>query len=157
MSWQSQGPKSCARIRTPARLVFVVAILAFVPSLKADDASTAQSVRPVFRPSDRRPRHDDAQLKTQGIAVFESKRLKLYTDVPAVRIKSVLPAVDAAFDALCDYFGSLPPNPEKTEFQVTGYLMADKELFRRTGLLPEDLPRFLNGRHRNLEFWVNEQ
>lgn len=157
MTRQSQGPNSKEQIRTPARLVFVVAILALVPSLKADDTSTAQGVQPIFRPSDRRPRHDDAQLNAQGIAVFESKRLKLYTDVPAVRVKSVLPAVDAAYDALCDYFGSLPPNPEKTEFQVTGYLMADKELFRRTGLLPEDLPRFLNGRHRNLEFWVNEQ
>ncbi len=116
-----------------------------------------QSAKPIFRPPDHRPHHDDARLKELGIASFESKRLKLYTDVAAEKVQSLLPAVDAVYDALVDYFGPLPPNPERTEFQVTGYLMADKALFRRAGLLPEDLPPFLNGRHRGQEFWVNEQ
>jgi hypothetical protein len=112
---------------------------------------------PIFRAPDRRPRHDDAELKKLGIMSYESKRLKLYTDVSAEKVKTLLPAIDAAYDALADYFGPLPANPERTEFQVTGYLMADKALFHRAGLLPEDLPSFLNGRHREQEFWVNEQ
>jgi hypothetical protein len=143
--------------------------LAAVLLLAASQAAPAQEARqqlapsarpkerPVYREPDRRPQHDDARLKALGIQSYESTHLKLYTDVPAERVKSILPAVDAAYDALTEYFGPLPPTPEKTEFQVTGYLMADKELFRRTGLLPEDLPPFLNGRHRELEFWINEQ
>jgi hypothetical protein len=123
----------------------------------AADGRAERPAQPVFRSPDRRPHHDDARLKELGIASFESKRLKLYTDVSAEKVQTVLPAVDAAYDALVDYFGPLPPNPERTEFQVTGYLMADKALFRRAGLLPEDLPPFLNGRHQDQEFWVNEQ
>ena len=117
----------------------------------------SQSAEPIFRPPDHRPHHDNARLKELGIALFESKRLKLYTDVAAEKVQSLLPAVDAVYDALVDYFGPLLPNPERTDFQVTGYLMADKALFRRAGLLPEDLPPFLNGRHRGQEFSVNER
>jgi hypothetical protein len=92
-----------------------------------------------------------------GIAAYESRRLKLYTDVPAERVQSLPPAIDAAYDAWVDYFGPLPPTREGTEFQITGYLMADKELFRKAGLIPENLPPFQHGRHRGLEFWANEQ
>ncbi len=126
----------------------------FALAVSVPGESTAE---PVFRSPDRRPRHDDARLRELGIASYESKHLKLYTDVAADKVKTVPPAIDAAYDALVEYFGPLPPNPERTEFQVTGYLMADKDLFRRAGLLPHDLPLFLNGRHRGLEFWVNEQ
>jgi hypothetical protein len=141
---------------TSAGLAIAILVVSAGADLVADDPAE-QPAQPVFRSPDRRPHHDDARLKELGIASFESKHLKLYTDVAADRVQSVLPAVDAAYDALVDYFGPLPPNPQKTEFQVTGYLMADKALFRRAGLLPEDLPRFLNGRHRDQEFWVNEQ
>ncbi|HUE12917.1 MAG TPA: hypothetical protein VMR25_02025 [Planctomycetaceae bacterium] len=150
--------------RTAARLArrtlalgLSVPMLLFSAEAPAADHLAEQSAKPVFRSSDRRPRHDDVRLKQLGITSFESKRLKLYTDVAAEKVQSLLPAVDAAYDALVDYFGPLPPNPERTDFQVTGYLMADKPLFQRAGLLPEDLPPFLNGRHQEQEFWVNEQ
>ena len=132
-------------------------LLLFSAVAPAAEDLREQSAKPVFRSPDSRPRHDDANLKELGIASFESKRLKLYTDVPAKKVQSLLSAVDAEYDALVDYFGPLPPNPERTEFQVTGYLMADKALFQRAGLLPEDLAPFLNGRHQGQEFWVNEQ
>ena len=137
-------------------LAVLVLLLMSSVALAAGDGGD-KAAQPVFRSADRRPRHDDAKLKELGIASYESKRLKLYTDVSAEKIQSLLPAVDAAYDALVDYFGPLPPNPKRTEFQVTGYLMADKALFRRAGLLPDDLPPFLNGRHQDQEFWVNEQ
>ncbi len=136
----------------PSRFSFSSRLLHLLPRILRE-----QSAKPVFRSPDSRPRHDDANLKELGIASFESKRLKLYTDVPAKKVQSLLSAVDAEYDALVDYFGPLPPNPERTEFQVTGYLMADKALFQRAGLLPEDLAPFLNGRHQGQEFWVNEQ
>jgi hypothetical protein len=137
-------------------MAFATLLLSLGVAPAADEAAE-QLAQPVFRSPDQRPHHDDARLKEMGIASFESKRLKLYTDVSPERIQSLLPAVDAVYDALVDYFGPLPPSPQRTEFQVTGNLMADKALFRRAGLLPDDLPPFLNGRHLEQEFWVNEQ
>lgn len=123
----------------------------------AAGAPPAQGARPVFRPSDTRPRHYAARLMERGVRLYESKRLKLYTDVGAEKVKTIGPAVDAAYDALVEYFGPLPPTREGNEFQVTGYLMADQALFRRLGLLTEHVPGFLHGRHQGLEFWANEQ
>ena len=40
---------------------------------------------------------------------------------------------------------------------MTGYLIDRKERFQATGLLPEDLPPFLNGYQRGSELWVYEQ
>ena len=120
-------------------------------------ASRTHAGEPGYRIPDLRVRHDDARLSSLGITSTQSKRLKLYTDVPAERVKSIGPAVDALFVALTEYFGPLPPARDGSEFAVTGYLMADKARFRNAGLLPENLRPFLNGRHRGLEFWVNEQ
>jgi hypothetical protein len=132
-------------------------VLSQLSAVAAAEDSRDELAAPVFRRADRRPHFDDAKLRQLGILRFESRRLKLYTDVSAEKVQSVLPAVDAAYDALVAYFGPLPPNPKRTEFQVTGYLMIDKPLFRKAGLLPEDLPPFLNGRHLEQEFWANEQ
>lgn len=127
---------------------------ASAPPGKASDANVPL---PEFRPSDVRPRHDDKKLAEIGIRVFESRRLKLYTDIEARQAETLPRVIDAAYDDWVAYFGPLPPNRERTDFQVTGYLMADKVLFREAGLLPEDLPEFLNGRHRGAEFWMNQQ
>ena len=40
---------------------------------------------------------------------------------------------------------------------MTGYIMADKDRFRLTDLLPEDLPLFAHGSNRGAEFWMNDQ
>ena len=120
-------------------------------------ASPAQDLRPDYRLPDQRQHRDDARLRSLGINSVESKRVKLYTDGPIDRIRSIPPAVDALFDALSEYFGPLPPARDKSEFTVTGYVMTDKQHFRDAGLLPADLPPFLNGRHRGQELWVNEQ
>ena len=116
-----------------------------------------QKVEPVFRPRDQRPSQDDRKLASVGIRKYESKHLKLYTDIDPVKAKDLPQLVDQAYLAWEAYFGKLPPNPEKTTFQVTGYLMKDKPLFRRMGLIPNDLLPFINGRHRGQEFWMNEQ
>lgn len=112
---------------------------------------------PVYRPSDNRPQHDVAKLKQLGIHRYESKHLLLYTDIDP-RIAKTLPAfIDAAYLAWEEYFGKLPADREKSVFQITGYIMKDKQLFKRLGLLPADLRPFVNGRHRGAEFWMNEQ
>ena len=124
---------------------------------QSDGTAGAKSPAPVFRPADTRPRHDDKRLAQAGIFKYESKRLKLYTDVDPKIARSLPPLMDQAYEAWVEYFGPLPPNRKRTEYQLTGYIMADKALFKRLGLLPVDLPRFFHGRHRGAAFWMNDQ
>ncbi len=132
----------------------------------ADDASEAipsqpdrapPTPAPVYRPSDSRPRHDDAALEKAGIRKHASRRLLLYTDIDDTRAASLPPLMDLVYEAWEEYFGPLPRDREGTNFQMTGYIMADRERFLSTGLLPQDLPGFLHGRHRGAEFWMNDQ
>ncbi len=135
------------------------------PSLQPTVAATPPEFDPVappiasanFRRPDTRPVRDSAQLASVGIHKYESKHLLLYTDI-APEIARELPGlVDALYPVWERYFSPLPPDRDGKPFQITGYLMKDRDLFRQMGLLPEDLPKFLNGRHRDREFWMNEQ
>jgi hypothetical protein len=96
-------------------------------------------------------------VEAQGIARFESRRLVLYSDIPRAQAEPLPALMDRAYDAWVAYCGELPPDRERTEFQMTGYLMADQERFRAAGLLPDNLPSFEHGRHRGQEFWMNDQ
>jgi hypothetical protein len=112
---------------------------------------------PVFRPDDPRQPHDEAKLAELGIRAFESQRLKLYTDIDAEIARTLPPLVDPLYDALEAYFGPLPPDRQGRDFQMTGYLIGDEQLFREAGLIPENLPAFNHGRHRANEFWLRDQ
>jgi hypothetical protein len=112
---------------------------------------------PVFRPADRRPVHDERRLAALGIRRFESTRLILWTDAPEEKVRDIPAAVDAAHDAWVAAFGALPADRAGRAWQATGYLIADIETFRRAGLIPVDLPKFVNGRHRDREFWMHDQ
>jgi hypothetical protein len=109
------------------------------------------------RQSDRRMLVNQAAARAQGIARFQSRRLILYTDIPREQAESLPALMDRAYDAWVAYCGELPPDRERTDFQMTGYLMADQERFRAAGLLPDNLPDFEHGRHRGQEFWMNDQ
>src|SRR5580692_3523588 len=74
-------------------------VLSQLSAVAAAEDSRDELAAPVFRRADRRPHFDDAKLRQLGILRFESRRLKLYTDVSAEKVQSVLPAVDAAYDA----------------------------------------------------------
>ena len=110
-----------------------------------------------FRRADTRPVRDSAQLASVGIHKYESKHLLLYTDIDPQIARELPGFVDAIYPVWERYFSPLPPDREGKLFQITGFLMKDRDLFRQMGLLPEDLPKFLNGRHRDREFWMNEQ
>jgi hypothetical protein len=113
--------------------------------------------QPVYRPDDQRPPHDDQRLAALGIRKHESRRLRLYTDIPDADARPLPELIDRAFDALTAYFGPLPPARDGSEFQMTGYLLRSEALFREAGLIPEDLPTFQHGRHRRNEFWMRDQ
>ncbi len=125
-----------------------------------DDSSPTPPVAAkakIYRPSDTRPKHNAAALAELGILRYASKHLVLYTDIKPARAKPLPGLADQLYKALEDYFGPLPPDREGRVFQMTGYIMADRRVFRETGLLPEDLPGFYHGRHRGAEFWMNDQ
>lgn len=109
------------------------------------------------RPADDRPQHDDAALAEIGIRRYASQRLVLYTDIAPEIARTLPPLVDAAYPAWVEYFGALPEAADGSEFQLTGYVMRDRALFRDAGLLPEDLIEFEHGRHRGYRFWMAEQ
>jgi hypothetical protein len=111
----------------------------------------------VYRPEDPRVPHDDAALAAVGIRAYESKRLKLYTDIDPELAQSLPTSVNPLFDALEAYFGPLPPARDGSDFQMTGYLLKEERVFREAGLIPLDLPPFNHGRHRANEFWLRDQ
>ena len=118
---------------------------------------TEKKTETIYRPSDLRPVHNNQRLALLGIHVYESQRLKLYTDIDP-QLAATLPAVvDLAYPALVDYFGPLPPDREGSEFQVTGYIMQNRELFKKAGLILETLPEIFNGRHQGAQFWMDAQ
>ncbi len=119
--------------------------------------SAAKIPEALYRPSDQRPIHNNQRLALLGIHCYESPRLKLYTDIDPA-LAATLPAViDQAYPALANYFGPLPPDREGTEFQVTGYIMQNRELFKKAGVILESLPKIVNGRHLRAQFWMDAQ
>lgn len=115
-----------------------------------------QSAETVYRPDDARPRHDDALLERLGIHWYASRRLVLYSDVPAERVARLPPLVDSLYAALSAYFGDLPPARDGSDYQLTGYLIGDFDLFRSAKLVPEGLT-LRHGRHLGQEFWLRDQ
>ena len=97
------------------------------------------------------------QLKDGGIEVFESKRLRLFTDLDAEVAKSLPPLIDQAYESWEEYFGKLPPARDESEFQINGYLMKDKARFEKAGLLRGDLPDQFHGRQAGYQFWMMDQ
>lgn len=113
--------------------------------------------RAAFRPPDTRPVHDRAKVAKHGIHAYESKRLLLYTDLDPEIARSLPPLIDQAYDAWQEYFGFLPDNAARTDFQITGYIMVERLRFAESGLLPDDLPETMHGREIGAEFWMNDQ
>ena len=133
----------CA-LRWPA--VFGVAWLLPLAIVRLTFAAAPDPPRPI----------DESRVRAAGIRKLESKRLTLYTDVPASPAVDELPAVfDQAFPQWCAYFGV--ETGTHASWRMTGYLIKEKLRFEAAGLIPADLPEFLNGYCRRYEFWLNDQ
>jgi hypothetical protein len=99
---------------------------------------------------------DESRVRAAGIRKLESKRLTLYTDLPPSAAVEELPeAFDQAFPQWCAYFGV--ETGTHADWRMTGYLIKDKLRFEAAGLLPRDLPPFLNGFSRQRELWLYDQ
>lgn len=115
------------------------------------------AAQPQLRPRDARPQHDPEQARELGIELYRSRRLLLWTDVPAMHVERLPELVDALYEELERYFGPLPPEPGGGDYQLSGFLMRDPERFRQAGMLPRELPQFEHGRHLGREFWLFDQ
>lgn len=111
---------------------------------------------PRFLESVPRMKVDDARVEAAGIRKLTGKRIALYTDLPADAEVDALPQVfDAAFPQYCRYFGIDPGS--MPDWSMTGFIIKDRERFRRAGLIPGELPNFVHGYARNHELWLYEQ
>ncbi len=99
---------------------------------------------------------DEGQIRAAGIRKLESRRLVLYTDLPSSPEIDELPQVfDRAFDAWCRYFGI--DAARHANWRMRASLIDVPSRFESAGLIPADLPKFLNGYTRGMECWVNNQ
>ena len=141
------------RKRQTLSIVFLAQIalanLGFPPPVSARD--------PQYRPEDDRPAIPEARLKMVAIERFNSPRLILYTDIDLQLASPLPPMADQLYTALVTMFGPLPPDPKGKEFQVTAFLMKDKQKFLENGLINERIRSFEIGQHLGYQFWMYEQ
>ena len=151
--WQNDAGRM-----TKATLIGWLAILWLLVMPTVRLSNSAKGADP-FRAPDDRPQLPITveQLKSLGINVFESKRLKLFTDIDPEIAKTLPPLINQAYVAWEEYFGKLPPAQDESEFQINGYLMKDKAKFQQAGLLRADLPNAFHGRQVGYQFWMMDQ
>ncbi len=133
---------------------------------KEPDGPERRTLADVFRgPSDSAGRWlddvprltiNERKVAAAGIRKLQSRRLTLYTDLPASDEIDRLPEMfDQAFAQWCAYFHV--EQAEHADWRLTGFLMKDKVRFWNVGLLPPGLPPFKNGYAQNFEFWLYDQ
>jgi hypothetical protein len=99
---------------------------------------------------------DEGRVQAAGIRKLVGQRLTLYTDLPSSPAVDELPAVfDQAFPQWCAYFAV--DEKDHADWRMTGRLMKDKLRFVAAGLLPDDLPPFLNGYCRHRDLWLYDK
>ena len=123
-----------------------------VDTMAAGGDSGGRPSRPRWSP----PAIDEERARGSGLRKCSSRHLTLYTDLPENAAVDELPAVfDGAVPQWCEYFEI--GTDQAAAWHMTAYLMADKDKFRRAGLLPDQLPPFLHGYQRDAELWLHEQ
>ena len=121
-----------------------------------DEAGQGVSDRSTDAPPPTRSVIEPQRFAAANIRKLEGIHLTLYTDVPSAPAVDELPKVfDLAVEPWCKYFRVDRKNVKS--WKMTGYLMERRERFADAGLLPTDLPPFLNGYQRGGEVWVYEQ
>lgn len=125
------------------------------------EASIEQDTTPatevVYRHSYRQRVLNVDELAGQGLKVVVAEPMRLVTDVDAEDYEPLMGTVGPLMKSLEDYFGKLPPAKTDMPFQVTGYVMLDRDKFAKANLLPPGELLQYHGRQINAEFWMNQQ
>jgi hypothetical protein len=99
---------------------------------------------------------DDAKAQTLGIRKLVGQHLVLYTDLPASPEIDSLPAVfDQAVPKWAEYFGV--DEAKTRDWQVRAFLIGDRKLFDKLGVMPAGDDQFLHGLAAGSEFWLYDQ
>lgn len=112
--------------------------------------------RALRRQDDRVPVDANLAIKN-GIQRYDSKYLILYSDIEPEKARDVVGLVDQVYPAWESFFGELPPARDRSEFQITGYLMRDPTRFQNANLLRGNVGQILHGRSEGYEFWMHDQ
>jgi len=99
-----------------------------------------------------------AIARRAGLRVLESDRLVLVTDRPPRPGDGVedLPRIfDEAAAAWCRHYAMEPD--ALADWRCLGCLVVDRERFRAAGLLPPEIPAFVNGFCDRNRFWLMDQ
>lgn len=92
---------------------------------------------------------------SSGIHKHRSPHLILYTDLPAKDVAGLNGLVEQIYPEWLRYFGrDIRPDAEGRRQPLVGFLMADKERFRRSGCWPPYLEDFVAGKALGWRFWV---
>ena len=111
----------------------------------------------MHRHQDNRHPVNTKKAETNGIQRYDSKRLILFTDINPVKARELVKLVDQVYPAWELQFGQLPEARDKSEFQITGYLMQDPDKFLKAGLLRRNPASIVHGQNDGYEFWMHDQ
>ena len=117
----------------------------------------ASAEETMHRHMDNRRPVNTQKAETNGIQRYESKRLILFTDIDPVQARELVKLVDQVYPAWELQFGKLPEARDKSEFQITGYLMQDPDKFLKAGLLRRNPASIVHGQNDGYEFWMHDQ
>ena len=99
---------------------------------------------------------DQELVAAAGIQRIQGKYVDIYTDVRDRKdILEFAEVFDQAVPQWCEYFNV---DLERVkDWKLSGFIVLDKDRFRRAGLFPKHLPKFLVGWQSGHEFWVYPQ
>lgn len=99
----------------------------------------------------------DEDLKAIGVHRFDSKTMRLYTDIPGEQAKELPGLVDQLLPVWKNYFFRVSQKKTASVFPLTGYVIVDQDLFVQSGLLPESIQLFEHGDVLEGRFWMKQQ
>jgi hypothetical protein len=111
--------------------------------------------QPPLRRHDDRPAIDLQKAQAAGISRYASKRLILLTDIESDKARQLVTLVDQVYPTWEQQLGPVPPARDKSDFQITGFLMRDEAKFERAGLVRKNL-KIVHGQHSGYEFWMKD-
>src|SRR5262249_49135023 len=101
-------------------------------------------------------RIDDGQAQTAGVRKLVGQHITLYTDLPSSPEIDSLPAVfDAAVPEWAEYFGI--DAAQTRDWQVRAFLIGDRKVFDKLGVMPTGDSSFLHGLATGSELWLYDQ
>lgn len=99
---------------------------------------------------------DERRVAAAGLRRIAGKHVTVYTDLPESDAVDALPGLfDQAVGQWCAYFGV--DRAAVADWRTHGFVMQNRARFERAGLIPPEIPDFLNGFSAGGDFWLYDQ